>query len=461
MTAKSRWKQTRLWLQSPDETVVQGLVILALVLLLWYFIGTPLHFPASVAGAGLLGLLLLSAIVLGITGGVGERWTHHQTLIVVAVALCLPLYSAIRAKLYFGQPFIYGVLAERHWWGIASGPVIFYLLASARITPGGLLKSLLTLSWLSLIGFTAIACLYVFDGELGMELFEMTAISNFESRGLRVKFPLYAIVFGAFYYLALASRENAPANIMRAGLFIAYIVFISRGRLDIACLGLALLYVLYASRLYRRWQAGLAAVCLYGLLAFLVPQLAALSGFSGSVPDEAKDVATLSEKAKAKTLVGQTTKDLQKLMAGEHAVVDQGLKARSYSLRIVRERLSDSTTLLLMGSGRVSNHWQRGFTGAMGTWFYPPELGFIGAIFVYGLIFYMAFVAYSLFLARRVFQQAAATDPVVTTTFRWMLVYLLVQFVAGMPLLYPTQFYFTVFACLGLAALARRTQQSG
>ena len=119
--------------------------------------------------------------------------------------------------------------------------------------------------------------------------------------------------------------------------------------------------------------------------------------------------------------------------------------------------MANSPVLLLGGAGKVSNQWQGGFSGAVGAWFYPAELGFIGAIYVYGLVIFLILTGFSLYLAGSAIRSSANAESSVILALRWMTVFFLIRFVTGEPLLEPTPLYFTVFACLALSRLSKQT----
>ena len=254
------------------------------------------------------------------------------------------------------------------------------------------------------------------------------------------------------YYLARAANGKPLLNIAVSGLFVFYVLFIARGRVDLACLALALTYAVYTSRLYHHWRLMVAVAIVYGSLGTLIPQhgIAVADSPHALAPSEAS--ATAKPEITG-TLIGRSINDIAGLAKGQKAG-DDGLNARQKSFSIVTGRMMESPALLLLGSGRVSNQWEGGFSGALGTWFYPPELGFIGAIFVYGLIVYLVFVPYSLLLASTVFKETSESASLVITALRWLLAFLIFKFIVGMPMFYPVQFYFTAFACLALARAA-------
>lgn len=432
-----------------SEVLAILLIMSTLMLLLWYFIGTPLQFVASVAVSFILtGLIVLGfGIALFFRSGL-QRYRVHIA-IVVTIALCMPIYSAIRGNQYFGQPILYGLASERHWWGIASGPVIYYLMSAGKLSAKSLETALVTLAWLSLVAFTALAVFYLMHQELASNWFDLKAISNFDGRGLRTKFPIYAIVFGALYYVARAAADKPFLNLMKSGVFVFYVLFIARGRVDLVCLLFVLVYAIYISGLYSRWRTIIVVGILYGLTGVMMPNYESTALPNDLSGREISESDIIIPEEYPNTLFGRTISDILQLVRGGKAK-DDGLTARSRSLRLVTARLIDSPELLLLGSGRVSGHWRGGFSGALGTWFYPPELGLLGAVFVYGLILYVIFVGYSLLFAASVLRAASGLERPVTTAMSWLLLFLIVKFIGGMPLFYPVQFYFTAFACLAL-----------
>lgn len=425
-----RWWQLRGW-GAPT------LVTTALVLVLWYFIGTPLEQVGNVLGSVTLVALILSGIFLVATGRYARNPHRLLIILVIGAAFIIPVYSACRAYYYFGQPFFYGLLSERHWFGLALGPIVYHLAGIGNLHPAKLVSCLVVLAWLSLFWSVGTVCIYVLGGDDVKGLFELTAVSSSDHRGMRVNLPIYPIIFGALYYLARASREDTLANLLKSGLFTFYVFFIARGRLDMACLLLAMLYGISTSGLLSRWRMLATVATIYIVLGSLIPQY-------GPGADESAEGGFWSA-----NIIVRTYRDIVSLLEGE-AAIDQGLNARRMSLSLVTDRLQESPSTLLMGVGRVSNRWRGGFSGVLDTWFYPQELGILGAIFVYGLILYSAMAVSSLYLGVYVLRWTSGAADFGLTALRWVLLFWIAKFVSGVPLLSPTQFFLTIFLCLAI-----------
>jgi hypothetical protein len=412
---------------------------MTIVLVLWYLIGTPLELLGNVLGSVTLVALILAGIFLVVTGRCA-RSPHRVLMIsVIGLALIMPVYSSLRAHYYFGQPLLYGLLSERHWFSLALGPILYHLASSGKLQVATLIKCFVALAWLSLFWSVAIVGIYFLGGDDVKGLFELTAISSSGHRGLRVNLPIYPIIFGALYYLARASRVDIVANLLKSGLFTFYVFFLARGRIDIACLSVAMVYGIGTSGLLSRWRTLATVGLVYALLGFLIPQY---DMDSLPEPEDSLEAGFLGS-----NIIARTYRDILALLEGE-AAIDEGLNARRVSLALVSDRLGESPSALLMGVGRVSNGWRGGFSGVLDTWFYPQELGILGAIFVYGLVLYLALAIWSAFLARYVLRWTSGTDHIGLTAFRWVLLFWIAKFVSGVPLISPTQFFLTIFLCL-------------
>jgi hypothetical protein len=425
-----RWWQLQGW-------GVPILVTTAFVLVLWYFIGTPLEQPGNLLGSITLVALILSGIFLVATGRYARNPHRLLIILVIGAALIIPVYSATRACYYFGQPLFYGLLSERHWFGLALGPIVYHLVTIGKLHTAKLVSCLVVLAWLSLFWSVGTVCTYVLGGDDIKDLFELTAVSSSDHRGLRVNLPIYPIIFGALYYLARASRGDTLANLLKSGLFTFYVFFIARGRLDMACLSLAMCYGISTSGLLSRWRMLATVGTIYIVLGSLIPQ------YSPGA-DESAERGFWSA-----NIIVRTYRDIFSLLEGE-AAIDQGLNARRMSLSQVTDRLLESPSTLLMGVGRVSNRWRGGFSGVLDTWFYPQELGILGAIFVYGLILYSALAVLSLYLGVYVLRWTSGAADFGLTALRWVLLFWIAKFVSGVPLLSPTQFFLTIFLCLAI-----------
>ncbi len=147
-------------------------------------------------------------------------------------------------------------------------------------------------------------------------------------------------------------------------------------------------------------------------------------------------------------LVVTTYKDLVALSEGQVAK-DYGINARVKAIQIVTDQFLQSPSSFIWGVGRLSHRWNNGFKGKFG-YFYPSDIGLIGATFVYGFLVCIAFTCFTLFLCRRTWKLAALHDRPVVTALQWFVLYQVALFVKARPLFWPADLFIAVFTLLAV-----------
>lgn len=427
-------------------------MVVSLTLVLWYFTGTPIAAIANVAGSALLVISYVLSLILLRVYPMENRFAFLVAVFTLFIAVIIPCYSAIRSHLYFGQPVLYGLLSERHWLGASFGVALYILVTRGVISKQQLGHDLLLLGWVSLALFTLTVLLFMVGGNTISSQFSLTAVSISEHRGLRAKFPIFLIIYSCFYYMIKASEAKPIANLVIAGIFMFYVLFLFRGRADIGLMLICLGWLIYSYRLTRHWRKILAVALIYSAVSIWFPQTQVNQYLCES--DNAL-CASSSGYNSWRSLVGSTLFDFMALSSGEGAI-DHGLNARVNSSQIVMSKLLESKSIFLLGTGRVSNRWDGGFSGAFGTWYYPSELGVLGAVSVYGVLLSTIMTILCASLIYRVFRDSKSCASTSVKAVRCLLLYIACKFLLGTHLLWPTQFFLAVFLCMALSSRTRR-----
>ena len=267
--------------------------------------------------------------------------------------VALPFITAWQAYENFGQPFIYGVLAERGKFFAISGLMLVHFLERGWWTIELVKKTVVTGAFLF---FAFMLSLYLF---VNPELFEGTNfVINSVYRGYRYGMNQAFVVFLFLYALfkALDTRNNRWLFLLVSILF--YLFVFHKGRsLLLATVGAAAIF------LFRNYSSG--AIIKY-FLGIAVGGIVVLLGSWLVVPEIFKTNVLLFASA------------FNAIFGGE--VVDGSAASRITQVQIAIDGINQHP---LMGNGFLSSRWQEGFAGKFGH-FYPSDIGWFGVFFLYG-----------------------------------------------------------------------------
>lgn len=301
---------------------------------------------------------------------------------VLVVAGAFPLYSAWRAGVVFGQPLLYGVLAQRNMLMAFYALVAASALRSGRLRLADAERILLALCWVSAAAFYAVTVARA----LGWE--PAPILEGSEVRFGRNNFNVILMAFGVCYYFVRYVREGSARSGAALAFLLASIVLVREARGITVALIVALGFYLVGSATWRQKRRFLRLSG--GLLLVLALSVVAVPGLTGRLAE----VGVLFGEAAA-VVLGGSSDDFS-----ASARVVQFAKALPY--------LQDH---LLLGNGLLSAQWQGGFERLLG-YFHPADLGIVGVVFLYGLAGVVLFsvqlvVAYR--VVRRIDRRRAST----------------------------------------------------
>lgn len=289
--------------------------------------------------------------------------TSFSTLeIFTVLLLALPLCSAVMAWVTFDQPLYLGILTERRWGMILIGLVMYYLLSIEYI-------DIKVLSRIFLITAITVICVGILTE---INLFNLLAFGFMSTR----RFSNVTVAFIIIYCLILFKKQRNWFAMCVALAFSAYPFFTLKGRGFIIGLALTVVVVMVVN---KNRKAMWRNVILTGLFFILV-----LSGFRLASPG--KFAFVVKDMSYVLTVVqGETSGDVD-------------TDARMAEVRKVVAHIKKSPfNRLFFGSGNLSRHFgkknnrgiipkkKQSFRGIFG-YFYPVDIGFVGMIFVYGLL---------------------------------------------------------------------------
>jgi len=275
------------------------------------------------------------------------------------LSFIIPIYSGTVAYVTFGQPMMFGIASQRLWFSMGSAVYIYYLLSSNKLSLEKLEKLFVFITWLSIAIFFYFIFFvnpykYIGNGGPNFVTFE-------EGRGLRYKFNSYFITFGVIYYFIKATFEKQKKYTMAFLVFLYYIVVIIQGRtfmiLTLATLGVFSFFELRVTLFVKKIIISVVAlIILITLLGIVNPTLLASMAF----------------------MFGQL---FTVLSGGESE--DSSANARIHETHKVMERFDSDPMSIIHGVGYLSAKWNGGFFSKFG-YFFPPDIGLLGATFVYG-----------------------------------------------------------------------------
>lgn len=311
---------------------------------------------------------------------------------VLVVACVLPVYSGWRAAAVFGQPLLYGVLAERNMLFGLYGLALAYALNRGALTRADVEWALVRLCWWSVAAFYAVA-LARWAGWQPAPI-----LAGQDVRFGKDNFNVIVMAFGTcYYFVSFLRKQGGAASLL---LLLATIVLVRESRSDTVALVVSFAVYLVSGATWRQrrrvvWLlaggalAGAAVVlAVPGTLGRLA-ELALLFGSAGAV------------------VVGESTSDVS---AG--ARIGQFFHAWPYI-----------TEHLALGSGKVSAQWQGGFERLFG-YFHPSDIGIFGVVFLYGLVGIALFSVQILFAYRAARRLPNSSSTVFLVSLKLYLVYL-------------------------------------
>lgn len=294
-------------------------------------------------------------------------------LLIFFLAFCIPVYSGIMAQVWWKQPLMYGVLAQREWLFTIAGLLIFYLLATRKVALSHILNVFLALSWALLIIY------FLVEIFLNPANFKDAPFvyCNESKGGCGFKFNIFLLSFSVVYYFIKFIQTNRWLNLLSVFIFLFYIYFITQSR------GLSLALVVTIGW-FTLFNLTIKKMAYYGGILLIV-LLIGTGGLYLIRPDiVSRSVTMYSNIAQVITgeKVGESSAD---------ARIGEIVKAGAF--------YSKNPSTIFWGNGKWSVSWENNPQFTYG-YFYPSDLGIIGSVFVYGILgvliihveFIMAFI---------------------------------------------------------------------
>lgn len=309
-----------------------------------------------------------------------KKRKFNSVEIYIGLLVLVPIYTGLAALREFGQPLLYGILSQRHFLLSVTGVLILLLLKKRIITLDHVEKSFLILSWSSLVIFTILW--FVLDPANCTDNLDLVAMENSVKGGYIFTFKASFIVFGAIYYMIMNAKKRSAKTLIFAFLFASYLVLLHRGRIAITAL-LFTLAVFYLRDLSMSKK-----------IVFFVRVFISLTLIVGIAYVAAPDLTEFYFNRYIAMF-----ESVFMVLSGAHSG-DPSADARINTIIKAAPYIRDNFWL---GSGNISQQWRGGFKSLLG-YFYPSDIGIVGALFCYGflgtVLIYMQYLLAYLYIFR-------------------------------------------------------------
>lgn len=326
-----------------------------------FFQSTPFEKLFFQLQAGFLGLVIFLLIYVS-SVLLNRKRIDKVVLYYFMLIAIVPFYGAFMAGIEFGQPFIYGFLSEREWLLLGVGILFYYALTTKIISLATVESAFVFMAWASILLFSLIALTFE-PSQLG----NMEEVSNFvlltEYRGLRFRFQSYFITFGCIYYFVKYYTNKNPKDLLFLLLFIAFVLFIIKGRTQIIFLTMTFLLYFFFNYSLSQMTAIFIKLAFFLLFTIVAIQMGMPEYFE---------------------IMGFLYSQMISVLLGQESW-DYSANARINAALIVFDKFEMSPLSIIFGTGSLSNQWNEGYNSIYG-YLHPSDIGILGGLFLYGVV---------------------------------------------------------------------------
>ena len=299
-----------------------------------------------------------------------ERFADYEIYALVILVI-VPVAGAAAAAATFGQPVLYGLLAQRGLLMVGAVLMLAMLIDRGRAVAEELEAALKLLAWVNLVGCTLVLILLDPNNYSDMPTFVTDGGGVYN----KFKLPNEFISFGLFYYAVSGSLRRNGRRALLAVPFAAYLVLGIGGRSAMVAAFAAYCIAIFS------WAPGARKFSLFlkaGLSAAVF-----MTVFHLAAPEEF-------------SVLRQKFSDAFNVTFAGAEVDDPSADSRRLQAAMALPYIVENP---ILGSGVVSNQWNDGYKGLFG-YFHPTDIGLLGVLFVYGALGVVLF-AYQFVMAWR------------------------------------------------------------
>lgn len=285
-----------------------------------------------------------------------KRKLFSRLDILLWILMAVNFFAAWQSHKVFGQPFVFGLLAQRTVLLCISGVLLISLLEDGIITLQQVEKCFVFLSVAILLTG------YFFFLFIDAEQFSGSEFVAFSTiRGYRFRFQFAPVILLLFYSLFKIAKERKLIFSVYVGLILFYLVYFLQSRTTLLAIAITLL-VFFLKNFSLRKKVR------YTLLISIVV------GFVFTVFFILENTALFD---KYKVLYGNVVSVFMGEDSDEASAAVRFMEYKT-ALQLIQQHP-------LLGNGFVSNQWNGGWQDLLG-YFYPVDIGLLGNLFVFGII---------------------------------------------------------------------------
>jgi len=300
-------------------------------------------------------VLLTIYYLLNLMGSFSKGKVTRLDLL-VWVFIIVNFFTAYKGHEVFGQPYYYGIMAQRSVLLSLSGILLISFLNRNLITLQQVERSFLFISLLLLV--TSYFFILFIDPQ-NFNDDEFVAFSPI--RGYRYRFQFALVIMLLFYSLFKISHERKRQWWILVLLILFYLVYFLQSRTTLVVLGITLLIYFYRN---FTWKEKMKNIFVYG--SFIMAGLAILFSLG---------YTSLFDKYQ---LLYHNVLDA--FVAGSPDEASSAVRYMEFQTALDYIQKNP-----MLGNGFISNQWNGGWHDILG-YFYPVDIGILGNIFVFGLI---------------------------------------------------------------------------
>ena len=320
----------RIFATLPFENLHQGISTIAIILLSLYYV---VHLIININNSRI-----------------------NRLDVIMWIFILVNFVTAYRGHEVFGQPYYYGIMAQRSVLLSLSGILLISLLNKGSITIEQIERAFLIIS-ISLLFTCYFFFLFVNPAHFNDNEFVVYS----PIRGYRYRFQFALVIMLLFYSLFKVSYERKKRFALLFTLILFYLVYFLQSRTTLVVLAITLM--IYFFRNFSMRQK-IKNIIIYGSLLFTGTIILFGLGFT-----------SLFEKYQL--LFHNVLK----------AFISESTDEASAAVRFLEYNTAYDYIIKnpLLGNGFISNQWNGGWHKILG-YFYPADIGIVGNIFVFGLI---------------------------------------------------------------------------
>ncbi|WP_300591409.1 O-antigen ligase family protein [uncultured Duncaniella sp.] len=295
-----------------------------------------------------------------------KSWSHSLKkidLAIFTITILIPIVCSIQAYRIFHQPIFMGIASLRSIWII----LLVYVLKN-KINTNTLIHKICNFTLLMMI--LDIILLYIFDIDniklssltsTGDDIVDKTSLVENELRGKRLAFGCEFIIVAMAWWSYCAYTFKDKIAIRKMIFTIIFTMFVSKGRIQLVTMALIWVLPYLINFNYKSFKKILSYAILTILILFSLPAVRQRFIVIG-------DLFGVSNSAKTGDFSGV-------------ARLNEVLLAFPY--------IKDSP---IFGSGNISYHFNNGFEGCLGDYFFVADIGIVGMIFIGGLFLCLSYL---------------------------------------------------------------------